>query len=232
MKFFCKEFNSINEAINMHLNCIFVAIPKTGTTSIRDQLASNGKNFIPNPHLTLNQLRDMIYPYLLRCNLGTNSSHPTPDFHPSDEDLRIASKKIFDEMYKFGSVRNPWARVYSLYTRREGVGCRDEMTFSMFIDRLSFSSDTCIHPLKTKCQLDWFEDREGKIIADYIYKVEEMDEAITRIKEETDGRINIRKKHLNRVNKADDYKEVYTGYNKKVVARLFEKDIDYFKYTF
>ena len=59
-----------------------------------------------------------------------------------------------------------------------------------------------------------------------------MDEAIIRIKEETDGRINIRKKHLNRVNKADDYKEVYTGYNKKVVARLFEKDIDYFKYTF
>ena len=102
----------------------------------------------------------------------------------------------------------------------------------MFIDRLSFSSDTCIHPLKTKCQLDWFEDREGKIIADYIYKVEEIDKAITRIKEETDGKICIKNQYLNRVNKADKYKEVYSDYNKKVVEKLFEKDIDYFKYTF
>lgn len=232
MKFSCNEFNSINEAINIRLNCIFVAIPKTGTTSIRDQLASKGKNFISNPHLTLNQLRDIIYPYLLRCNLGTNSSYPTADFHSSDEDLWISSQKMFNGMYKFGSVRNPWARIYSLYTRKEGLGCKEKMSFSMFVDRLSFSSDTCIHPLKTKCQLDWFEDREGKIIADYIYKVEEIDKAITRIKEETDGKICIKNQYLNRVNKADKYKEVYSDHNKKVVAKLFEKDIDYFKYTF
>ena len=164
MKFSCKEFNSINEAINIHLNCIFVAIPKTGTTSIRDQLASRGKNFIPNPHLTLNQLRDIIYPYLLRCNLGTNSSYPTTNFHPSEENIVNASKKLFDEMYKFGSVRNPWARVYSLYTREEGLKSKDKMSFARFIDRLSYSSDTCVHPLRTKCQLDWFEDREGNVI--------------------------------------------------------------------
>ena len=232
MKLYCKDFNSINEAINFPLNCIFVAIPKTGTTSIRDQVASRGNHFIKNPHLTLNQLRDIIYPYLLTCNLGTNSSYPTTNFHPSDEDIFNASKKLFNEMYKFGSVRNPWARVYSLYTREEGVESKNKMSFASFIDRLSYSSDTCIHPLRTKCQLDWFEDREGNVIADYIYKVEEMDEAVVKIREQTDGKISIRKKHLNRVNTPDKYKEIYSGYDKKVVEKLFEKDIDYFKYTF
>ena len=232
MKLYCKDFNSVNEAINFPLNCIFVAIPKTGTTSIMDQVASKGNHFIKTPHLTINQLRDIIYPYLLTCNLSTNSSYPTTDFHPSDEDIVNASKKLFDEMYKFGSVRNPWARVYSLYTREEGLESKDKMSFARFIDRLSYSSDTCIHPLRTKCQLDWFEDREGNVIADYIYKVEEMDEAVVKIREQTDGMISIRKKHLNRVNKPDKYKEIYSGYDKKVVEKLFEKDIDYFKYTF
>ena len=47
----------INEAVNLEQNWIFVAIPKTGTTSIREQTRQNGTPLIPNPHLNILQIK-------------------------------------------------------------------------------------------------------------------------------------------------------------------------------
>ena len=166
------RYKSLNENINFNKNFIYIAVPKTGSTSIRNQLSNKSTYFISNPHLTLNQTKDLIYPYLLSCNLGRNRNFPTTqNSPPSDFELRQLSSELFKRMFKFGSVRNPWARVYSLYTRKEAIQCKQKISFSLFLKNIRFANDTCLHPLRTQNQLDWFLDSNGRNIANYIYKL-------------------------------------------------------------
>ena len=227
------KYKCLNENTNFIKNFIYIAVPKTGSTSIRNQLSNNSTYFISNPHLTLNQTKDLIYPYLLSCNLGRNINFPTrKNSPPSDSELRQLSSEIFKRMFKFGSVRNPWARVYSLYTRKEAIQCKQKISFSLFLKNIRFANDTCLHPLRTKNQIDWFLDNKGINLANYIYKLEDLNKAINEIKDLTNGRIILKNKNLNVNNKANDYRKYYDEEGKNIVAKLFEKDIDYFKYHF
>lgn len=107
----------LNEAFHEPKRCIFIAIPKTGTTSIRNQLKQSGEFLIPNPHLNILQISDCIYPYYLRRSLGRNLAFPM-DGLVEDNSLRIEAKATFDSFFKFSLVRNSWARAVSLYFRR------------------------------------------------------------------------------------------------------------------
>ena len=69
---------------------------------------------------------------------------------------------------------------------------------------------------------------------DFVYKVEEFDSAIEKIAEKTGGRIKLGSKTANRnpKSKSSDYQDMYNDRTRKLIMRNFEKDIDYFKYTF
>ncbi|RMH70753.1 MAG: hypothetical protein D6675_08440 [Gemmatimonadetes bacterium] len=81
----------LNEAVNFEKQCIFIAIPKTGTTSVRSQLAQKGTPLIENPHLNIIQVRDSLYVYLLKQALGHNETFPSKSV-PSDTELRLQAK--------------------------------------------------------------------------------------------------------------------------------------------
>lgn len=223
----------LNEAVNFDLKCIFIAVPKTGTTSVRTQLSQPGIPFVPNPHLDICQVRDLLYPYLLRSSLGTNKSYPNEEV-PTDKAIRHQAEEIFKSFFKFSAVRNPWARAVSLYYRREGVKVKDRLTFEEFCEHHSCASDTCFHPTLHKNQLDWLCDDEGRMIMDFVYKVEELDSAIEKIAKVTEGRVRLESKTANRNpnSKSSDYKDMYNDKTRKLIMRNFEKDIDHFKYTF
>lgn len=223
----------LNEAIHFEKEVIFIAVPKTGSTSVRSQLAQKGKPFIENPHLNIVQVRDLIYPFLLKQNLGRNERFPSEN-RISDTELRNQSKQIFNSFFKFAAVRNPWARAVSLYHRREGISTKDKMSFDTFCESHLFASDTCSHPTLHRNQLDWLCDTDGTILMDYIYKVEEFEKAIVEIEKNTNGRLVLNNIQLN-VNpssKSKSYQSYYTSNTKELIANRFEKDIDYFKYTF
>jgi len=73
----------VNDAVNFDLECIFIAVPKTGTTSVRTQIRKQGNALIPNPHLNIVQVRDLLYPFILRSSLGNNRTYPSEGV-PSD----------------------------------------------------------------------------------------------------------------------------------------------------
>jgi len=185
-----EPLDQVNEAVNFDLQTIFIAIPKTGTTSVREQLSPQGKALIDDPHLNIVQVREALYIFLLINALGKNRTFPTTG-HPSDAELRATSRDIFDRCFKFSSVRNPWARTASLYSRYEGVTSKEQMTFDAFCEQHIYASDTCIHPTLHTNQLDWLTDESGKVLMDYVYKVEEFAQAIADIKAMTDGRIQL-----------------------------------------
>ena len=226
---------SINEAINFDLNCIFIAIPKTGTTSVRSQIRQKNNNspYISNPHLNIIQIRDLIYPFLLKQSLGENKKFPTIGVL-SDTVIRNEALKIFNNFYKFSAVRNPWARAVSLYFRNEGVKTSNKIDFIEFCEKHFYASDTCIHPTLHKNQFDWLSDENGLILMDYVYKIEEFEQAKIHIAESTNNRILLKNLRLNSnsKSKSSKYVEMYDEKTKKIIQKTFEKDIDYFKYTF
>ncbi len=223
----------VNESVNFEKEVIFVAIPKTGTTTIRTQLKQVGIPLIENPHLNIVQIRTLIYVHLLKENLGINITFPNANTE-SDIALREKADEMFNSFFKFSAVRNPWARAVSLYYRREGVKLKNEMTFGEFCENHIYASDTCRQPTLHHNQYDWLSDSKGRILVDYVYKVEDFKNAINNIKSQTNGRLILNNVELNQNpnSKSKDYRNLYNDRTRKTIEKRFEKDIDYFKYTF
>lgn len=223
----------VNEAVNFDKQCIFVAVPKTGSTAVRSQLRQSGIPLIENPHLNIIQIRDALYVYFLKEALGKNTSFPTSHV-ATDAEIRSKARETFDVFFKFSAVRNPWARAVSLYFRREGVKIQERISFEEFCKHHWFSSDTCRHPTLHQNQFDWLSDENGKIIMDYVYKLEDFDKAVKEIAEQTKNRIRLDLKYSNKnpQSRSDCYKNMYTEETRKLIAKRFEKDIDEFKFIF
>lgn len=224
-----------NEAVNFERKAIFIAVPKTGTTSIRRQLSQQGSKMIPNPHLTILQVRDSLYTYFLLQELERNHSFPTDmDRVASDEEIRKRAARTFDAFFKFGSVRNPWARTLSLYKRREGVQVSSKCDFESFCEQLRYASDTCRHPTRVKNQMDWLVDENGNLLVDYVLKLEERDKGIREIFALTEGRLELENLHLNKnLERAEEaYRDVYSPKARNHVEALFRRDIEFFGYEF
>lgn len=222
-----------NEAVNFERQAIFIAIPKTGTTTIRLQLAQPGQPMIPAPHLDILQVRDGLYAHLLLEGLRRNKGFPTAGV-PTDAEVRARAAQVFRAFFKFSIVRNPWARAVSMYFRREGVQVRERMSFEAFCDQHLYASDTCAIPTLHRNQVDWLCDEHGTSLMDFTFKLEEYDQGLRELAERTGGRLQLlsNKANANPESGASRYRELYTDRTRQLIATRFEKDIDTFKYTF
>ena len=225
--------NIVNEAVHLEHKWIFIAIPKTGTTSIRTQLRQIGKPLIPNPHLDILQVRDAIDFFFLKKNLATNRSFPSVEIKTYSQ-IKNEAASFFSNAFKFASVRNPWERAVSLFFRKEGIQNQQNLSFNEFIENHLYASDTCVHPTLHKNQLDWICDDKGKILLDYIFKLENFSNAINDIFERTNGLIRLENTvaNKNESSKSSEYRNLYSEKTKKMIAKRFEKDIDTFQFTF
>lgn len=223
----------LNEAVNFEKQAIFIAVPKTGTTTVRSQLRPRGRPLIPNPHLNIMQVRDTLYTYQLRRSLARNYKFPT-EVLVTDSDVRERTHQVFNSFFKFSAVRNPWARAVSLYFRREGVQPSKTISFETFCDGHLYASDTCMMPTLHRNQLDWMSDEAGNLALDYVYKVEDFQTAIKEIEERTEGRVRLqyRESNTNPNSRSKSYRDLYSDRTRKLIEKRFYKDIDFFKYTF
>ena len=197
--------------VNHELRCIFIEVPKTASTSIRELIGHPVK-----PHLDLLETRA-----LLQHEARMTRIDGVEDW----------VEDIMSGYLKFSVVRNPWDRVVSLYHRREGLQPRHHLTFEQFVDRLEYASDTCIHPSPHRNQVDWLKDAEGRIGVDEILRFETIDNDWLR----TGRRLGIDQAlpHANR--NPDDrqpYSTFYDGRLRDRVAALFAEDIEALGYRF
>jgi len=223
----------INEAIDLERKIIFIGVTKTGTSSIRTQLIQEGEPWVKPSHLNIIQIRDLIYPFLLKQNLAKNHTFPNSQ-RVSDLEIRKQADTIFEQCFKFSSVRNPWSRAVSLYFRSEGMQMKDKMTFEEFCKQHEYASDTCQNPTLHKNQADWHEDENGNNLMDYVFRIEDFTSEVNVIKEKSNGKVKLqafsRNKNPNSLSR--QYREIYNLNTKNLIAKRFEKDIDLFKYTF
>ena len=205
--------------------CIFVQVPKTGSTSIRAIL---GKAI--SPHLNLWEIKTLMERYWLvrggRKDRVLESLYLTL---PKKRRLE-RGREQFNNYFKFGFVRNPWDRVVSLYERQEALELRNKMSFEEFVDWIQYSSATCVHSSPHRYQLDWFVDPNGKVLADFIGRFERLEQDWRIVANKLGikrslphSRPNLRERH---------YREYYNNKTRAIIEDRFRVDIEHFDYRF
>jgi len=214
--------------LSVKYNFLFVHIAKTGGTSVRAALAPL-------------RWRDPLYiPQFIASRLSHATGHRIASKLPRHAKI-IAAKEmlpqeLFDNLFKFAFVRNPWDLQVSSWhhLKRERPHLVEHLDdFGSFIrwkldpERpYQYHIDTSI-----ELQTDYLKDLDGTILVDFIGKYENLLEDY----QEACRRIGIKPPPLPHKRQAKDRKGYWEYYNNELaelVGEYFRVDIDTFGYHF
>ena len=201
---------------------IFIAVPKTGSVSIRN---------------ILDEYSDIRYD-------NFNNKNPHATIWDVKKELFVNDTKKFNSYFKFAFVRNPWARMASWY---EFMCKQVHKTESQKYDFVETHYDTYknislmgfnrfikfLYEKNKSYYLGYsryYEDENGNNLLDFIGKVENLQEDFDIICD----KIGIPKQQLPHKNKSKHkhYTEYYDDKTREIVAEKYAKDIEYFGYEF
>lgn len=198
---------------------IFAAIPKTGTHSVRQAL---------RPHMDEGDLEQV--------GLFVNKRFPYAELaaishgHISLQQVRpYLGEPAFGDYFKFAFVRNPFDRFVSycaFMTRGNDAFQRDPRRV---MHRILFEVRPMHHVL-FQPQYGFVADEDGRLLADMVGRVEEMQSSFDAICE----RIGVPSVPLGRVNGSqhETYRDYYDPALRDGVASLYQRDLDLFGYGF
>jgi len=195
---------------------IFIATPKTGTTSIESKLQ----------------------PLHEKVNLSDKAEDREDPIlkHITLEDIKNNCSQNLDDYFSFSFSRNPWDRHLSIfkYYKKMIAHWGDnpgqwnrvcEIYKSLVGDFDDFNEFVKGRPNFKELQTRWLTDN-----INFVGKMETLQDSFDNIC----SRIGIQKielPHLNMSNKID-YKKVYNDKSIDIVSRAYKKDIDYLKYNY
>jgi len=197
---------------------IFAAIPKTGTHSVRAALRQHlGPEDIEQVGLFV----DKRFPFpelaqLRHGHLGLAQVRP------------FLGEDVFDSYFKFAFVRNPFDRFVSycsFVTRQKGQFDRNpRAVMEHFVAKPPWDH------ILFQPQHQFLIDEQGKLLTDYVGRVEQMQESYDAIAQRT----GIPTAVLERVNSSRraDYRDYYDDELIEGVARLYARDLELFGYQF
>jgi hypothetical protein len=197
---------------------VFVAIPKTGTHAVRQALREHmGPQDMEQVGLFVQ--RSLPIPALAQIGHG----------HITLEQLRPHVKaEAWDSFFKFAFVRNPFDRFvsYCAFITREGDEFEDDPKAVM----RDVLADPPLDHILFHPQHKFITDASGGVLADYVGRVEEMQESY----DEISSRIGIPTATLEKVNatKRRNYREYFDDQLIEGVAKLYARDLELFGYEF
>lgn len=203
---------------NLH-RFIFVAVPKTGTHSVRQALREQmGKDDLEQVGLFVNKRFPM--PELAQIRHGHLTLLQVEPFLPAAD---------FQSYFKFGFVRNPFDRFVSycaFMTRTEGEFLADPKAV---MRHFLFTAPPRKHIL-FQPQHQFFVGPDGALLSDYVGRIEQMQSSY----DEICRRIGIPSRPLDRVNSSrrGDYRAYYDQQLIDGVATLYARDLELFGYEF
>ena len=162
-------------------------------------------------------------------NCGTLSKGIMPDgkYYGDWDD------SLMQEYFIFTSVRNPWDKMVSAYFY-SGKGMQihgRSMGFKEFIENLPAKHENFTWWIHATANLsDYLYASDGQLAAHKVLRFERLAQDYNDLMKELGYSYNL--PHVNKSNRPDDYKGMYNDETKKMIANLFEADIDNFKYTF
>ncbi len=156
----------------------------------------------------------------------------------------------WDKYFTFAFVRNPWDRLVSSYSKACKIG--EELSqfersnhrnkllrmvwerSNNFEDFLYNCTDKVIDYLGTRSysynQLDYITDKEGKVIVDFVGRFENLKADFTKVAQQI--QIPTALPFHSNASEHLHYSSYYTPETEELVRKRFQKDIDFFGYTF
>ena len=203
---------------NLH-RFIFVAVPKTGTHSVRQALREHmGPDDLEQVRLFVEKRFPM--PELAKLGHGHISLQQLRPFLPPDD---------FRDYFKFAFVRNPFDRFVSycaFATRNQGLFDQNPKGV---MRHFLFTAPPLRHIL-FQPQHSFLTEADGRLAADFVGRVEQMQDDYDAICK----RIGISSTALTRANasRRRDYREYYDQALIDGVTKLYSRDLELFGYEF
>ena len=206
----------------------FVDIPRTSSTSIRVELGKcfgpvYGKsNVIEKKHAGEQLLKDHQTAQKMAATLGEG---------------------LWNRLYTFSMVRNPWDRIYSMFNYRKKRGkIPDSWSFRDYVFELERavndmsqgdSTSDYFRYHATRCSSAYYLlGTDGKIMVDYVAKYENRSNDLaviaSRLKIDQLGDITVQR--ASPVSK--HYSQFYDVETQGIIRRIYADDIDLFSYEF
>lgn len=198
---------------------IFAAVPKTGTHSVRQALR---EHMSPDDIEQVGLFVNRAFPYAQLAAIQHG--------HLSLEQVRPhIGEEIFSGYFKFAFVRNPYDRFVSycsFMTRSRDIFQQSPQT----VMRHFLFLQPPEHHILFQPQYTLLADRTGRLLADMVGRVEDMQTSYEAIC----ARIGIPARRLEQVNssKRGDYRTYYDQQLKEGVARRYARDLEVFGYEF
>ena len=199
----------------------FIDIPRTSSTSIKVKLSQKfGFTYAKNGY---RHFRDRKF-YIKGAFL---------DHRTAKEMKTILGEKLWDRIFTFSMVRNPWDRTVSAYNYRKLVHPHiKNLTFREYVlglmkdpkykrARRPFYLNDCYH----------YISEDGEIIVDSVLRFENRVEDLTKVAVKI-GCEDLFESHWNKTVREKEYVNYYDGETKRIVEELCAKDIEQFNYTF
>ena len=198
---------------------IFVAVPKTGTHSVRQALREQlGPDDIEQVGLFVNKR----FPFAELAKIQHG--------HLSLQQIRpFLGEQAFADFFKFAFVRNPFDRFvsYCAFMTRDGDAFQREPRQVM---RHILFTVRPLHHVLFRPQHELVVDDAGKLLADAVGRVEDMQDSYDRIC----ARIGIPSAALGQVNSSrrGGYRDYYDQQLIDGVSELYRRDLELFDYRF
>ena len=173
-------------------------------------------------------------------------------YHRECPRLASSAKKLygdvrFDKLFKFSIVRNPYSRAVSCWQYLTNhpewrkTPHFKPTTFNEFCNKLicteitnkdlTYNTSCCNHySWHTQPQFEHLYDLDGKLLIDYVGKVETLQSDLDNILD----KLQLPRKRVGYLNttKHKHYTEYYDDETREIVAKKYAKDIEYFGYKF
>lgn len=206
-------------------NCLFIHIPKTAGTSIEYALGMHGGE----KHIGICPGADYQYnPWTLS---GTSNNVHTQHYTVKQA-KNVLSAKIWESMFKFTFVRNPWDRFVSAVMFNSSMSTRLDPNISMddFKEHAKRASTKIYEDGHFRAQLDYIVDNNNKSLMDYVGRFEALHEDWDKLCKLLD--VDLKLDHRMNSNNSRHYTEYYDSELKELVAKMYAPDIEYFGYEF
>lgn len=201
---------------------LFIHIPKTAGTSIRVSL---------NPYACH---PETLWENRLLSSIGINVNHVGPwkrrRFRPHCRALDVQQNlpaDIFERLFKFVFVRNPWDLLVSLYNF---IPSRPNHRYQSHVASLSFSEFVDEWTQRPEIiQTRWIQNHQQELLVDYVGFFENIPHDFGVVCNYVG--IDVPLPRNNRSAHAD-YRDLYSDRLKNLVASRLAEDIEYLGYDF
>ncbi|WP_456473460.1 sulfotransferase family 2 domain-containing protein [Desulfolithobacter sp.] len=224
--------------ISHKYKCIFIHIPKCAGTSIEDALGHfdgyMGRGM--QDHRSIRMIEPLPFNPLLFMSIDNavelaRRIYIARLYKNTNANNKITvNKSQYNSYFKFTFVRNPWARVYSMYHNvmndefhMRSYGIDRNCTFPEFVKM-------CTGKKLLRSQIHFLKNFKGELPLDFIGRFENLSEDFRYVC----NRLRVDNISLPHKNKGSGgkYHEHYDEISKNIVMDVYGEEIDMFGYTF